>query len=170
MNIAIALIRLIHIFSGVFWAGSIFALARFIEPAATATAPESNKFMQRLMNGGFTATLTAAGPLTVLAGLILYWNDSAGLQVGWITTPTGLGFTVGAIGGLVSLGIGLFISRAAAEGMAGLGKEIQAGGKSPTPEQMSKMKGLQEKLSQATLWTAITLTITVAAMATARYW
>jgi hypothetical protein len=169
MNIAIALLRLIHIFAGVFWAGSVFALSRFIEPAAAATAPESNKFMQRLTSGGFTVALTAAGPLTVLAGLLLYWNDSGGLQNGWITTPTGLGFTVGAIGGLVALGIGLFVSRTAAEGMAGLGKEIQTSGKPPTPEQMSRMKVFQEKLSQATLWTAIALAITVAAMAMARY-
>ncbi len=170
MNIAVALLRLIHIFSGVFWAGSIFALARFIEPAAAATVPESTKFMQRLMNGSFTLALTIAGPLTVLAGLTLYWNDSAGLQIGWMTTPTGLGFTFGALGGLTALGIGLLITRPAAVGMAGLGKEIQGAGKPPTPEQMLKLKGFQEKLSQATLWTAIALVITVAAMATARYW
>jgi hypothetical protein len=169
MNLWIALVRLVHIFSGVFWAGSVFALARFIEPAAKATAPESNKFMQRLTSGGFTLALTVAGPLTVLAGLILYWNDSGGLQIGWITTPTGLGFTVGAIGGLIAFGFGLFVSRPAAEGMGKLGKEIQAAGKPPTPEQMSRMKAFQEKLGQATLWTAIALVVTVAAMATARY-
>jgi uncharacterized membrane protein len=45
MNIALVLLRLIHIFSGVFWAGSAFVLARFIQPAAAATQPESNKFM-----------------------------------------------------------------------------------------------------------------------------
>lgn len=169
MNLWIALVRLVHIFSGVFWAGSIFAMARFIAPAAAASAPESNKFMQRLTSGGFITALTAAGPLTVLAGLILYWNDSGGLQNGWITTPTGLVFTVGAIAGLIALGIGLFMSRPAAEGLGKLGKEIQAGGKPPAPEQMSKIKAFQEKLTQATLWTAIALVVTVAAMATARY-
>ncbi len=63
------------------WAGSAFVLARFIEPAAAATLPESNKFMQQMMGaGGYVIVQAIAGPLTVLAGLILYWIDSSGSQ------------------------------------------------------------------------------------------
>jgi len=170
MNIALVLLRLIHIFSGVFWAGSAFVLARFIEPAVAATQPESNKFMQYFMGRtGYVIAQSIAGPLTVLAGLILYWSDSGGLQNAWITTPAGLGFTVGAIFGLIAFGIGFFISRTTAEKMTALGREMQSAGKPPTPEQMSKMKALQERLTSASIWLAIVLAVTVAAMATARY-
>jgi uncharacterized membrane protein len=170
MNILVALLRLIHIFSGVFWAGGAFVLARFIQPAAAATQPESNKFMQQMMGaGGYVVVQTIAGPLTVVAGLILYWIDSGGLQISWIATPTGLGFTVGAIAALIALYVGLVVSRANALGMAALGKEIQSAGKPPIPEQMSRMKAFQDGLTQASVWVAILLAITVAAMATARY-
>jgi uncharacterized membrane protein len=170
MNIALVLIRLIHIFSGVFWAGSAFVLARFIEPAAAATQPESNKFMQYFMGPtGYVLVQGFAGPLTVLAGLTLYWIDSGGLQLNWITTPTGLGFTIGGIAALISLYIGLFISRTNALSMAALGKEMQSAGKPPTPEQLSRMRAFQETLTKASIWVAILLAITVAAMAIARY-
>jgi uncharacterized membrane protein len=169
MNVAIALVRLIHIFSGVFWAGGAIVLAAYVEPSAAATAPESNKFMQRFVGSGFVTAMGLAGPLTVLAGLTLYLVDSGGLSNGWITTPTGLGFTIGGLAGLVAFVIGFFISRTTAESMGALGKEMQAAGKPPTPEQMGKMKALQEKLSQASVATAIVLAVAVAAMAMSRY-
>jgi hypothetical protein len=169
MNIVLVLLRLIHIFSGVFWAGSAFVLARFVEPAVAASQPESNKFMQKFMSSGYEVAQGIAGPLTVLAGLALYWNDSGGLQASWIATPAGLGFTIGAIGGLVAAYIGFFISRPTAKKMDALGKEMQGAGKPPAPEQMSQMQALQETLTGASIWAAIALAVTVAAMATARY-
>ena len=168
MNLAIALVRLVHIFSGVFWAGSAFVLARFVEPAAAATQPESNKFMQQMMGpSGYVLAQGIAGSLTVLAGLTLYWIDSGGLQPGWITTPTGLGFTVGGIAALIAIYIGLFVSRTTALSMSALGREMQAAGKAPTPEQVAKMRAFQDRLAQASIWNAILLAITVATMATA---
>jgi uncharacterized membrane protein len=169
MNVGIVLLRLIHIFAGVFWAGAVFTLARFIEPAAAATQPESNKFMQRFMGGGFVMAMGIAGPLTVVAGLILYWIDSGGLQNGWIATPAGLGFTIGALIGLIAFGIGFFISRTTAENLTALGKEIQAAGKPPTPEQMAKLKALQQRLTDSSVWAALCLVVVVIAMATSRY-
>ncbi|MCL4396104.1 MAG: hypothetical protein M1482_15105 [Chloroflexi bacterium] len=169
MSILIALVRLVHIFSGVFWAGGAIVLAAFVEPSVAATVPEGNKFMQRFVNSGFVAAMGIAGPLTVLAGLALYLIDSGGLQTGWITTHTGLGFTVGGIAGLIAFFIGFFISRTAAEAMGALGREMQAAGRPPTPDQVQKMKALQERLSQASVATAIVLAVAVAAMAMSRY-
>ncbi|MDE3091441.1 MAG: hypothetical protein KGJ80_18900, partial [Chloroflexota bacterium] len=117
---------------------------------------------------GYVLVQGFAGPLTVLAGLTLYWIRYSAAPV-LILSPTGLGFTVGGIAALIALYIGLFISRTAALGVAALGKEIQSAGKPPTPEQMSRMKALQTRLTDASVWNAIFLAITVAAMATARY-
>jgi len=169
MDIYAIVLRLIHILAGVFWAGGVVMLAGFIEPTVKSVAPEGNKFMQRLMGGKLTPLLTLAGPLNILAGLLLYLKDSGGLNVAWITSPVGLGFTFGALVGLVALGIGLFVSRPAATGLAAIGKEIQAGGKPPSPEQMGRIAKLQGQLSQATVWTAILLTLTLIAMASSRY-
>lgn len=118
---------------------------------------------------GYPVAQSIAAPFSVVAGLILYWLDSGGLQLVWITTPTGLGITVGAVTALAALSIGLGIARPAGLGMAALGTEIQSARKPPTPEQITKMKALQERVTKASIWIAFLLAATVAAMAMARY-
>ena len=170
MNIYILVLRLLHVISAVMWAGGAITIASFIEPTARTMGAEGTRFMQRLGASRFTPTMTIAAPLTVLAGLLLYVNDSAGFRIEWILSPVGLGFTIGGIAGLVALYIGFFVTRPNVVGLGTLGKEIQAGGKPPTPEQLAKVQAFQEKLTSASLQTAIAVTIALIAMATARYW
>ena len=40
MNWLIVVLRLLHIFAGVFWAGAVFMLTRFVMPAVAASGPE----------------------------------------------------------------------------------------------------------------------------------
>ena len=145
-------------------------VAYFIEPTAHAAGQEGSRFMQRLGASRFTPMMTLAAPLNVLAGLLLYYNDSAGFRIEWILSPTGIGFTIGALAGLVAFVIGFFVSRPTIGSLGALGKEIQSGGKPPTPEQLSKLGGLQEKLTKASLYTAMAIVVTLIAMSTARYW
>jgi len=170
MNIYILILRLVHVFAGVFWAGGVMMMAYFIEPTTRAAGPEGSRFMQRLSASRFTPAMTLAAPLNVLAGLLLYFNDSAGFRVEWILSPTGIGFTIGALAGLMAFVIGFFVTRPTIANLGVLGKEIQAAGKPPTPEQMTTLQGLQEKLTKASLQTSFAIVIAVLAMATARYW
>ena len=169
MNIYILVLRLVHIFSAVLWAGGTITMAGFIEPTARAAGQEGSRFMQRLGAGLYSPVMTIAGPLTVLAGLLLYWNDSVGFRQEWILSGPGLGFTVGALFGIGALSVGLFVTRPAVVGLGAMGKEIQMAGKPPTPEQLAKLAGLSEKLTSATVQTAILVSIALAAMALARY-
>jgi uncharacterized membrane protein len=170
MDIYVLVLRLVHVLAGVFWAGGVIMMAYFIEPAVKATGPEGSKFMQRLSGGRFTPLMAIAAPANVIAGLLLYIKDSAGFRIEWILTPSGIGFTIGAISGLVAFVIGFFVTRPTIETLGALGKEIQAAGKPPTSEQLTKLHGLQEKLTTASLQSAIFIVITLISMATARYW
>ena len=170
MSILILLVRLIHIFSGVFWAGSLFVLAWFIQPAAKATGPDSAKFMQRLLGGPWTVALTLTPPLTVLAGLMLYWIDSAGLRVEWMGSPSGIGFTIGGLAGLTAFFIGFFPLRRTSLKLMALNTEIQAARRPPTPEESSRLGAFQAQMTTYVLYTAVCLVVAVAAMAPARYW
>ncbi|MGE5262727.1 MAG: hypothetical protein ACM3S0_05055 [Acidobacteriota bacterium] len=170
MSILILLVRLIHIFSGIFWAGSIFVFAGFIQPAAQATGPDSAKFMQRLLGGPWAVALTLAPPLTVLAGLTLYWIDSAGLRIEWIGSPSGIGFTVGGLVGLTAFFIGFFPLRRTSLKLTALNTEIHAAGRAPTREESSRAEAFQVQMTTYVLYTAICLAVAVAAMATSRYW
>jgi hypothetical protein len=59
--------------------------------------------MQHLMNRrelGIMFPIVAA--LTVLSGSVLYWRDSGGLQLTWITSATGFAFTVGGLAAIAA--------------------------------------------------------------------
>ena len=79
MNVTMILLRIIHIFAGVFWAGTTFFFVSFLEPTLTATAPESNKVMGYLtQRTRYVTTLGITAPLVALTGLICTGASSAG--------------------------------------------------------------------------------------------
>ena len=169
MDIFIILLRLVHIVAGVFWVGSGFMVVGYILPAAGKAGPAGGEFMQHLLQSSFTRVILTAASLNVLAGLLMYWRDSAGLQLVWITTPTGLTFTVGGLAGLSGLVIAGAVVGPAAARLGRLSHEVQAGGKAPTPEQAVQLDTLQMKMVHAMRVLAVLLGIAVVAMATARY-
>lgn len=170
MDVVGIILRLIHIFAGVFWAGATFMVVGFVYPTVQELGPEGQRFMQRLVQQRkYTTYVSAAGGLTILAGLLLYWRDSGGLRIGWITSGFGLALTIGGLAAIATLVLGFAVTKPTVEGLAALGKEIQAGGKPPTPEQMARLQGLQRRMSQALMWTTVLLVIAVAGMAVARY-
>ncbi len=169
MDILTIVLRLIHIFAGVFWAGAVFFFWRFLAPAVGAAGPEGGKVMQKLFQTRYTIALSVAALLTVLAGLLMYWRDSGGFQIAWMTTPTGLALTIGGLAGLAAFVIGVFVSRPAIERLAMISQQAQAASGPPSPEQMAEIQALQKTIGQATRRTALLLAIALIGMATARY-
>lgn len=97
-----AIVRALHILGGVFWAGTVFFLVRFLGPTAGRIAGGS-AFMQALATqSGFQAAIGSAAGTTMITGLILYGVDSRGFQGGWILSPTGLTFTIGALAAIAA--------------------------------------------------------------------
>lgn len=164
------ILRLVHILSGVFWAGANFVMAGFITPSVKATAPESGKFMQYLaQKSGFPRFAELAGWLTIFAGLGLIWIVSGGLQPSWFATRRGIALTIGGLLAIAAMVVAYAVQKPAAKRIGVLGQEIQAAGGPPTPEQLAELQAQQKKLSRGSLWTAILLAIAVAGMALSRY-
>ena len=165
-----AILRLVHILFGVFWAGGNFMMAGFINPSVKASAPESGKFMQHLaQKSGYPRYAEIAGWLTILAGLGLIWIVSGGFQASWFASRRGIVLTVGGLLAIVAMIIGYALQKPAAKRLSTLGQEIQAAGGAPTPEQMAEVQAQQKKLTQGARWAAILLAIAVAGMALSRY-
>ena len=166
MDFYLLTLRLVHIIGGVFWAGSAFMLVQFVAPAVTLAGPEGAKFMQRLVLGTrfVVVTATAAG-LTVLTGLLLYWRASGGLRTEWMSTGTGVMFTIGGLAGLIALFAGSAIG-ANSRKLATLGASLQG---PPSPEQAAEIDRLQNRLSNLGAATAILLLVVLIAMASAQY-
>lgn len=168
MNVYLLIVlRLIHVLSGVFWAGGAFALTGFVGPAVNQAGPEGGKVMQRLVLGTrWVVAVSAAAGLAVLSGLILYWNWAFTLER--LSTGSGIVFTIGGIAGLVGLFFGIRVGGTSRE-LANLGAQIGASGGPPTPEQGMQLAGLQERMRSLGSINAIALVVTVLAMSIARY-
>jgi uncharacterized membrane protein len=166
----IVLLRIIHILAGVFWAGTAFLLAAFLEPNARALGPDGGKFMQRLVGQMHLTTIVLVTAfLNIAAGIWLYWIFSSGFNMEWIGSDQGLSLTIGAVAAIVTFILGLAVTRPTLLRMGALGREIQSAEGPPKPEQMAAMQALQKRLATAGRIGAVLLVIAVIGMAVARY-
>ena len=170
MDYTMVILRLLHIISGVFWAGASFMMAGFVEPVVRASGADGAKFIQALIQRTrFSTTMAVAAAVTVICGVLLYFKDSGGLQSEWILTARGMALTIGALAGIAAMFIGGALTGRVSSRMAALGREMQAAGGPPKPAQIAEMQSLQQRLTQVGRWGAILLLITVAGMAASRY-
>ena len=161
MDLYVIVLRILHIFATAFWFGAAATFVRFIVPSAAATRPESDKFVNHLLQQNrFLTAIIAAATVGILAGLLLYFRDSVGLQLTWITTPPGLAFTIGAIAGLLAYG-GLH--------MGALAQQIRSSDKPPTPEQTAELQAAQERQTRLGNIGLVLLSIALLGMSIARY-
>jgi hypothetical protein len=81
-----------------------------------------------------------------------------------------LGFTLGSIVGILVYLVGMFGVNPRAIRLAKLGDEIQAAGGPPSPAQSTEMQKLDKEMSVLGLVDFILVAVSLALMATARYW
>lgn len=169
MDYYVIVLRILHILGGVFWAGATFALVGFVSPAAAQAGPAGGQFMQRLVLGTrWRLMISAAAGLAVLTGVLLYWRASGGLRPEWLTTGTGIAFTIGGLAGVTAMFIGIRVGNSSAQ-MAELGKRIGSAGGPPSPEDAARLAALVARLESLGTVTAVLLVITLLGMSTARY-
>jgi len=170
MNILMILLRLVHIGSGVFWAGAAVMIAGFIEPAVKDSGPEGGRFMQRLVRGQRLSTyMSIASLATALSGVVLYWPISGNFNMNWLISGPGLTLTIGSVAGLLAFAVGALVNGPTAKQISALGQEMQAAGGPPNPSQLATMGALQARLRTAGIVDAALLGIAVAGMAIASY-
>jgi hypothetical protein len=164
-------LRLVHIVSGAFWFGSALTMFLFLQPTAQATAPEGQKFMLHLLrNRRFSEVVLTAGLLTVGAGSILFWRDSNGLQLTWMSEPPGLGFTVGAASALLALLGFVFVGYPTGRRLVAIGNRLDTERRPPNDQEQLALARAQRTLQRVGMTVLVLLLIAVISMATARYW
>jgi uncharacterized membrane protein len=163
-------LRIVHIGAGVFWVGSAFFFFTFIEPTTAAIGPDSQKFMHHLVTRRrIIQVITTAATLTVAAGAVLYWRASGGLDLAWITRPTGLTFTLAGAVGLVSWLMAIFGIGPSVDQMDKLGAAMATAGRPPTSDEMARFQVLQGRLHGFGIADVAMLGFVVLAMSVARY-
>jgi uncharacterized membrane protein len=169
MNATMLILRIIHIFTGVFWAGFAFFNIIFLQPTIRAIGTEGQKTMQHLtQKTRFLTTLYIAVTLTVLSGLIMYWI-LAGSRLALLQGGHGHSITMGSVAGLVVWILLMFIIHPIFSRMKAIGKKVEAQGAPPTAEQIAEMQALGKKLGKVGRWAASLLAVSLLGMAVARY-
>ncbi len=170
MNTYVVILRLIHILSGVFWVGGALLMALFVGPSLQAAGPASGPVMQQLVKHRRAPDwLGGAAVVTVLAGLLLYWEVSAGLVGDWVSTPPGIAISVGGLLGLAAAVIGVSVAAPATRRALALAVEIQKAEGEPDPAENERLMRLRQRSTSGIRWVAIAGSIAAGAMAVAEY-
>jgi hypothetical protein len=169
MDVYMVVLRVVHIVAGAFWVGSALLLFLFLQPAAREVGPAAAPFMMQLAKKRVTDVVLGAAGLTILAGLLMYWRVSGGLDPDWIGSAQGIALTVGALCAIAAMGIGGSIVRPSMMKAGAIGQAAAAGGGHPTPEQAAEIQTLQQRVRTAGAIVVLLLIVAVAAMAAARY-
>ena len=163
------ILRLIHIFAGVFWAGVAFFIALVFTPAIAKMGPEGGRFMQQFaQQTQISKYMSLAALLTTIPGILLYIIDS-GFRPAWMTTGIGVGWTIGGLAGIAAFLHGGLVTGRTSNRIAQLGQEIAAAGGPPSPVQLAEMGQLQAKMREAGIVSAVLLAVAVLGMTVARY-
>jgi hypothetical protein len=172
MNIyLLAILRTIHIFAGALWIGAAIAYLFFFKPSVKAVGPAGPQFMQTLTGRRkYPLFMVGMSLLNVLAGILLYLFRAGSLNLAWVNSGPGWGYTLGALAGLVAFFVGNFAIGPTAARLGALGQQIGAAGGPPSPTQLTTLHALEQKLERAEWIDFAMLTLSMLAMITARFW
>jgi uncharacterized membrane protein len=165
--------RTLHIAAGVAWAGSVFLFVVLIQPSAAAIGPAAAPFMMELLGKRkLVSWLLSLAGTTIVAGLFLYWKNwqDYGSLGDFVSSRFGLVLTIGAVAAIAAFLIGLFGTRPNVARLLGLAARAAASEGGPPPEVAQEIPKVQERLKVLARASFALITVTVLAMATARYW
>ena len=169
MNYLMISMRIIHIFTGVFWAGTSFFMLSFVTPTVIATGQEGQKFMQQLaFRTRFTTAMLAVAILSVLSGLVMYWEIFE-FRLAALSSGYGLMLTLGAIAGFIGFLTGYFMQNRTTHKMKLLRNTKAASGGPPSPEQQAEMKSLSGTVTKGSQITTVFLALALLGMSVAQY-
>jgi hypothetical protein len=165
------LLRLVHIVVGVFWVGAVAFIAFFLLPSIQSVGAGGGAVMQQLTQiRRMPGWLTAAAVLTMLAGLLLYWHDSAGFgSVQWMRSGPGVTFGLGALLAIAGTGFHAAVIGPAARELGAIMARAHGPGGPPSASDLATVQRLQARIASAARTWAVLLLLAAAAMSVARY-
>ena len=170
MYLYLLILRILHIVCGVFWAGTAMFLAFYVFPAVINAGPDGPKIMQGIMSTrNMPVVMTFISLITVVTGILLMWNLSAGFTADWFTSKYGVALATGGITATIAFIQAWFINKPGAARMQTIGQAVAKRGGAPTSEEQSELGKLRSRIFLSTQWIAAWVIISVVSMGGARY-
>jgi uncharacterized membrane protein len=171
MDLGLIALRLAHVVAGAAWVGGAFVMILLVTRTARMRGADGDAFITTLLTEGKAARyFEIAAVTTVVAGSLLYARASGGFQLAWITSPSGIGFTIGATAAVVSLAWGGLLVGPAGKRAAAVQADVAAAGGVASHAQTSELDAIRRKLNRFAVADLVLLGTAVVTMATARYW
>ncbi len=168
MDLGIIALRIVHIGSAILWAGGSVFIERFVQPTADELGEAGESFMTAMVQRHIALYFPIVSGLTVVAGGLLYWIDSGGNVVGYLTGGgSGTIFGIGGIAGLVAFLVGSVGVGPNAMKLTKASEAIATSG--PTPELEARVAAARAGIHLAGRIGIVMLGIAIVCMASARY-
>lgn len=152
--------RFVHIIAAAGWFGALLLLVGRIGPAIKAAGPAAGPFVVEVVRrGGIGTIIGPLGIFTVLAGLYMY--IAGDFHKHPMSTGADMLLSLGALTGIIALGLGLAIAVPNEMKMKKIVAELQG---PPTPEQGGQLRELGMKNAKLSGSIALLVSITILAM------
>jgi uncharacterized membrane protein len=169
MDSYMVILRIVHIFSGVFWVGSTFLLVGYIAPTVAATGDAGRAFMSHFaLKTGFSPAMAVTGTLTTIAGLVMY-EEIFGFRTNALNSGYGLAISIGALAGILALISGFVFQFYSITKMKAINREVEASGGPPSPDQITELGRHGERVALGGRIGIILMTIALLGMSTAEH-
>jgi len=162
-------LRVLHIITGIFWAGSIFFIVSFLMPAFRDVGPDGAKVFAALRARRMFVWMPVFAFITVVAGLWLYMIRM-GMAEGWAKSREAMTLGTGAFTSVLALLLAVFVMRASslkADDLSRAAMSMAAG--AARDAQMAVAMKLRGRAMMSGRAVATLLLVTVVTMAIARY-
>jgi uncharacterized membrane protein len=162
------ILRIVHIVTGVFWAGTVFFLVSYLMPSMAAAGPGAGPVQGELMKRKLFQRLPIIAMLAIISGFWMYYLRMQGTSGKPPRELMVLG--VGGIAAVVAIIIGFTTVRPAQDRIAAMSPEANGMPAGPAKDaKLAEIAGLRKKLTMMSRIVASLLGVTVVAMAIARY-
>jgi hypothetical protein len=168
MQAELLLLRLIHILGGIFWVGSGLFNAIFLLPVLGQAGAAAGPVMVGLQKRRMTTVLPIVALLTILSGIRLMAITSSGFSREYFALPSGKVYAVSGILAIVSLLLGLIVSRPAAMRMMELSR-MAASAETDRQRLGAEIRALQRRAAYSGTIAIVLILLSAAGMAIARY-
>lgn len=163
------LLRLVHILTGVFWAGTVFFMVSFLLPAFAKLGPAAGPVQAEFANRGLFQKLPAIGLVTVLSGFWMYYIRLQG-TANWAPTNEARALGLGGVAAAVALIYGFTYVRPRQNRVMAIAAQLPAMAAGAEKDALMAEAGvLRGKVAMSARLVATLLGVTVISMAIARY-
>lgn len=162
-------LRLIHVLCGVFWVGAGLYSTIFMVPAMAKAGPAAGPIMEELMRRKIFTVMPLAAILTMLTGLRLLWIVSGGFVPSYFTSPSGATFAIGGAMAIIGFFFGMFYLRPGQMKMGALAQQLASASDEQKPPLQAELAKVRKANATGTAAAMTMLTLSVVAMAVARY-